>query len=116
MAELYSRHSTKGLEVLAFPCNDFGGQEPKSNEEIREFAQARGATYPVFGKIGIAPGPNQAHLYDYLQGFSGNGMKSGPCKWNFEKFLTGADGVPVKRYASRISPMAIEGDILDLLK
>ncbi|CAM9227316.1 unnamed protein product [Ectocarpus fasciculatus] len=116
MAELYSRYNSKGLEILAFPCNDFGQQEPNSNGEILEFAQSRGATYPVFGKIGIQPGPDQSSLYNYLINFSGNGVKKGPLKWNFEKFLIGRDGVPVSRYGSRVSPLAIEGDITKLLE
>lgn len=116
MAELYSKHSSKGLEILAFPCNDFGGQEPNGNSEISDFAQSRGATFPVYGKIKILPGAGQSTLYDFLMGFTGNGMKSGVCKWNFEKFLVGPDGTPVSRYSSRVSPMKIEADILKLLE
>lgn len=116
MAELYTKHNSKGLEILVFPCNDFGGQEPESNGDILQFAQSRGAAYPVFGKIKILPGAGQSTLYAYLTNFSENGVKSGPVKWNFEKFLVGRDGVPVARYGSRTSPMAIEPDILRLLE
>lgn len=115
MAELHSKYNSRGLEILAFPCNDFGGQEPGSNAEIVDFARSQHAEYPVLGKIQIAPGAGQSPLYNFLMGFTGNDMKPGPIKWNFEKFLVGRDGVPVARYSSRTSPKAIEGDILKLL-
>lgn len=114
MAELYGKHGSV-VEIVAIPSNDYGAQEPGTNEEILAFAQARGATYTVTGKISTAPGTNQSPLYKYLTTFEGNGMTAGPLKWNFEKFLIGSDGVPVKRYASKVSPLAIEGDILNLL-
>jgi glutathione peroxidase len=117
MAELYSRHSANGLEILAFPCNDYGQQEPGGNAEVLAFAQAKGATYPVFGKISIAPGKDQSLLYNFLIDHSNNGIKGPAVKWNFEKFLFGADGGRlVKRYASKVSPLAIEADILKLLE
>ena len=114
MAELHEKHGSS-VAIVAIPSNDYGAQEPGTNEEILAFAQGRGATYTVTGKISTAPGASQSPLYNYLTNFEGNDMKAGPLKWNFEKFLVGSDGVPVKRYASKVSPMAIEADILKLL-
>lgn len=109
--------SSKGLEILAFPCNNFGGQEPGSNEEIAEFSTKKGATYPVFGKLECEnKDPNLTHpLYRYLKAAVPGGMLGQGLKWNFAKFLCDANGVPVKRYLPITGPAAIEKDILELL-
>jgi glutathione peroxidase len=110
--------SPQGLEILAFPCNNFGGQEPDSNEAICEFASSKGATYPVFGKLECEPkDPNDTHpLYRFLKSSVSGGWMGDGLKWNFSKFLVNAEGKPIKRYLPITSPSAIEKDIAALLE
>jgi len=119
LKQLYEKYSRKGFEVLAFPCNQFGAQEPGTNAEIQAFAKSQGAKFPVFGKIEVN-GDGAAPVYKWLKdelkeggllGFMGNDLK-----WNFSKFLVGPDGKPVKRYAPTDSPLSIEPDIVKLVK
>ncbi|XP_051130031.1 probable phospholipid hydroperoxide glutathione peroxidase [Andrographis paniculata] len=115
LTDLYQKYKDQGLEILAFPCNQFGSQEPGTNEEIQQFACTRfKAEYPVFGKIDVN-GSNADPLYKYLKsakgGFLGDGIK-----WNFTKFLVDKDGHVVNRYAPTTSPMSIEKDIKKLLE
>lgn len=114
---IHSIISSQGLEILAFPCNNFGGQEPGSNEEIATFSTKKGATYPVFGKLECEnKDANLTHpLYRYLKAAVPGGMLGQGLKWNFAKFLCDANGVPVKRYLPITGPTAIEKDILELL-
>lgn len=109
--------SSQGLEILAFPCNNFGGQEPGSNEAISEFASNKGATYPVFGKLECEnKDPSLTHpLYRYLKSNLPGGMLGDGLKWNFAKFLVNAEGRPIKRYLPITKPSAIEKDILELI-
>lgn len=118
LAALYDKYSSKGLEILAFPCNQFGGQEPGSNSEIQAFAKGKGAKFPVFGKIDVN-GPEQDPLYEFLKqeqsgGFFGQLLGS-DIKWNFAKFLVDGSGSVVGRYGPTDSPLSIEGDIVKLL-
>ncbi|KAL6660682.1 hypothetical protein ACP70R_001717 [Stipagrostis hirtigluma subsp. patula] len=111
---LYDKYREKGLEILAFPCNQFAGQEPGSNEDIQETVCTRfKAEFPIFDKIDVN-GKEAAPLYKYLKsqkgGFLGDGIK-----WNFTKFLVNKDGKVVERYAPTTSPLKIENDILKLL-
>ena len=105
---LYEKYNSRGLEILAFPCNQFGKQEPGSNVEIQEFARNKGATFPVLGKLEVN-GPGEDPLYTYLKSKKG-GLLGSAIKWNFGKFLC-ANGVPVKRYAPTDSPLSFEKDI-----
>ncbi|KAF0897277.1 hypothetical protein E2562_035176 [Oryza meyeriana var. granulata] len=111
---LYEKYKGKGLEILAFPCNQFAGQEPGSNEEIEQTVCTRfKAEFPVFDKIDVN-GKEVAPLYKFLKsqkgGFLGDGIK-----WNFTKFLVDKDGKVVERYAPTTSPLKIENDIQKLL-
>lgn len=111
---LYDKYRTKGLEILAFPCNQFAGQEPGSNEDIQETVCTRfKAEFPIFDKINVN-GKDTAPLFKYLKsqkgGFLGDGIK-----WNFTKFLVDKDGKVVGRYAPTTSPLKIENDIEKLL-
>jgi len=111
---LYDKYRTKGLEILAFPCNQFAGQEPGSNEDIQETVCTRfKAEFPIFDKINVN-GKDTAPLFKYLKsqkgGFLGDGIK-----WNFTKFLVDKDGKVVGRYAPTTSPLKIENDIQKLL-
>ncbi|RLM69944.1 putative glutathione peroxidase 2 isoform X1 [Panicum miliaceum] len=111
---LYDKYRTQGLEILAFPCNQFAGQEPGSNEDIQETVCTRfKAEFPIFDKINVN-GKDAVPLFKYLKsqkgGFLGDGIK-----WNFTKFLVDKDGKVVGRYAPTTSPLKIENDIQKLL-
>jgi glutathione peroxidase len=89
---LYANYKDKGLVVLGFPANNFMGQEPGSNEEIKQFCTKEYAvTFPMFSKISVK-GKDIAPLYSYLTQKSENGVTDAPIKWNFQKFLIGRDG------------------------
>jgi len=94
--------------VLAFPSNQFGGQEPGTPQEIRKFADGYGAKFPMFGKIDVN-GANTHPLYKFLK--SGTPFLS-DIKWNFGKFLVDKEGKVVERYGPPTSPLSIEPDIL----
>lgn len=99
---LHEKFSGKGLSVLGFPCNQFGGQEPGSNAEIKKFCSASyRVTFPMFAKIDVN-GANRHPLYAAL---AGKGSPTpGNVKWNFEKFLVGRDGRVLKRFGSGDEP------------
>ncbi|KAG8065679.1 hypothetical protein GUJ93_ZPchr0004g39345 [Zizania palustris] len=107
LSQLYEKYKDQGFEILAFPCNQFGGQEPGSNEEIVQFACTRfKAEYPIFDKVDVN-GNNAAPLYKYLKSNKG-GLFGDSIKWNFSKFLVDKEGRVVDRYAPTTSPMSIE--------
>ncbi|KAI3453702.1 hypothetical protein Pfo_010365 [Paulownia fortunei] len=115
LTKLYEKYKDQGLEILAFPCNQFGSQEPGSNEEIQEFACTRfKAEYPIFDKIEVN-GSNAAPLYKHLKSAKG-GLFGDSIKWNFSKFLVDKEGRVVDRYAPTTSPLSIEKDIKKLLE
>lgn len=120
MAALYEKYSGAGLEILGFPCNQFGGQEPGSDAEIQAFAKSRGAKYPILAKVDVN-GASQEPLFDFLKKGAGSGGLLGAVlgadiKWNFEKFLIdGSTGQVVKRYGTPQAPMSFESDIVALL-
>lgn len=97
---LHKKYAEKGLAVLGFPSNDFGGQEPGSEAEIKAFCTKNyGVTFDMFAKVGIA-GKEPSPLYKHLTSKSSNPKFGGPVRWNFEKFLVARDGTIVARYAS----------------
>lgn len=99
---LYQKYSDRGLVVLGFPCNQFGGQEPGTNEEIRQFCSRKfNVTFPLFDKIDVN-GANRSPLYDMLAG-EGSPF-SGKIKWNFTKFLIGRDGTILHRFEPKVAP------------
>lgn len=96
------KYKDKGFAVLGFPCNQFGGQEPGSNEEIKQFCSSKfNVTFPLFDKIEVN-GANRHALYDALAGK--DSPFPGDIKWNFTKFLVGKDGKVLKRFDSRATP------------
>ncbi|PRW33989.1 glutathione peroxidase [Chlorella sorokiniana] len=113
MTELQNKYNGQGLEVLAFPCNQFGAQEPGSNSEIKSFAERKGFKGPMFAKSDVN-GPDALPLFGYLKSAQG-GLLTADIKWNFTKFLVDRSGNVVKRYGSTTSPMQIESDIKALL-
>jgi len=99
----------KGLRILAFPCNQFGSQEPGTNEEIKTFATTKyNVKFDMFAKINVN-GSNADPLWNYLKekqkGTLGNFIK-----WNFSKFLVDKNGQPVKRYAPNVEPFTVKKD------
>lgn len=111
---LYKKHKDAGLVILGFPSNQFMNQDPGSNEEIHEFCQKNyGVTFPMFAKVDVN-GDHATPLYEYLKNNVPN-EKYDNISWNFNKFLIGKDGKPIKRYNSRTKPMEIEQDILNAL-
>ena len=102
----YQKYKTQGFVVLGFPCNQFGGQEPGTNEEIKQFCSSKyNVTFPLFDKIEVN-GANRHPLYVALAGK--DSPFSGDIKWNFNKFLVGKDGKIIKRFDSKIAPESEE--------
>ncbi|KAL3833503.1 hypothetical protein ACJIZ3_008239 [Penstemon smallii] len=115
LAQLYEKYKNQGLEILAFPCNQFGSQEPGTNEEIQQFACTRfKAEYPIFDKVEVN-GSNTAPIYKYLKSAKGS-LFGDNIKWNFAKFLVDKEGNVVDRYAPTTSPLSIEKDIKKFLE
>ena len=105
LEELYQTYKAHGFEVLAFPSNDFGGQEPGTNEEIRTFCERRyRTTFPLFAKIPVK-GPKADPLYRYLTTLPANG---GEVTWNFKKFLVDSSGNVVAHLDSSVEPTSVE--------
>lgn len=102
LEEIYKEFQPKGFEILAFPCNDFGGQEPGTNEQIQTFCTSKyGVTFKLFDKVKIL-GPDKSPLYQVLTDNSVTGK--GDVKWNFEKFLISKDGEIVARFGNKVQP------------
>lgn len=98
----YKKFANKGFVILGFPCNQFGGQEPGSNEEIKQFCTSKYAvTFPMFDKIEVN-GTNRNPLYELLAGK--DSPFPGDIKWNFTKFLIGKDGQIIRRFESKVKP------------
>ncbi len=101
LEELYQRYKDKGLVILGFPANDFGAQEPGTDEEIQEFCSTKyNVTFPMFSKITVK-GASKHPLYAWL-------TTDGEVQWNFEKFLIGPDGTLRSRYNSKVEPLSDE--------
>jgi glutathione peroxidase len=112
---LYERLHPRGFEILGFPCNQFGAQEPGSEAEIGEFCRANyGVSFPMFAKIEV--NGDRAHpLYKYLKDARPGLLGTEAIKWNFTKFLIGKNGEPVARYAPNTKPEDLEAPIRKLL-
>jgi len=107
---LYEKYKDQGFEVLGFPCNQFGGQDPGSNEQIGAYCQKNyGVNFPMFAKVDVK-GPEAHILFRYLtnnsKGILGNGIK-----WNFTKFLIGRDGKVLNRFAPTTKPEDLESEV-----
>lgn len=114
LENLYKKYHDKGLEILDFPCNQFAGQAPGSDEEIHKFCQLKYKTsFDQFKKIDVN-GKNEDPLYTYLKNEKHGLMKK--IKWNFEKFLVDKEGNVVDRFGSTTKPEEIDSKIEELLK
>ena len=111
LEELHQRYADQGLAVLGFPCNQFGRQDPGSNEEIARFCQRNyGVSFPMMAKINVN-GPEAAPLYRWLTAEAPGLLGSKAIKWNFTKFLVGRDGQVIRRYAPQDAPQKLASDI-----
>ncbi len=106
LEEIYKEYNPKGFEILAFPCNDFGGQEPGTNEQIQNFCSSKyNVTFRLFDKIKVL-GKDKSPLYERLT--NNSVTEKGDVKWNFEKFLISKDGKIVKRFRTKVEPTSEE--------
>ena len=112
---VFQQYKDRGFEVLAFPCNQFGGQEPGNAEEIEQFCKINfGLTFPLMQKVDVN-GDEASPLFDWMKGEAPGLMGSKAIKWNFTKFLINREGKVVRRYAPQDTPAKIEKDIAALL-
>ena len=115
LEKLQQTYSSEEFSVLAFPCNQFGGQEPGSNEEIMEFCKLNYEnTFPIFSKIDVN-GDNADPLFDFLTNEKKGLLGTEKIKWNFTKFLVSSDAKHVERFASKVSPKEMLPKIEELL-
>jgi glutathione peroxidase len=108
LESLHEKYAEKGLAILGFPCNQFGGQEPGSADDIRQFCDKNyGVKFPLFAKIDVN-GEGACALYKYLTALDTTPQGAGPIGWNFEKFLVNRKGEVVARFNPRTKPDAPE--------
>jgi glutathione peroxidase len=131
---LYRQYKDRGLQVLGFPCNQFGGQEPGTDGEIHDFCSSNyDVTFPVFSKLEVngadadplyqhlrseAPGdfgPANGFLYEHVSKSRPEAIGTDEIKWNFTKFLVGRDGSVLRRYEPTVTPEEIRGDLDEVL-
>jgi glutathione peroxidase len=115
LEQIYKEYKNAGLEILAFPCNQFGAQEPGDAEEIKSFCSLTyQVDFPLFAKIDVN-GDNSAPVYKFLKESLPGLLGSKAVKWNFTKFLVDKTGKPVQRYAPTDRPLSIAKDIQKIL-
>jgi glutathione peroxidase len=115
LEQLWRDYGARGFEVIAFPCNQFGGQEPGSAQEIGEFCRVNfGLSFPLMGKVEVN-GPDADPLWNWLKDSAPGIFGTKKVKWNFTKFLIGRDGRVVRRFAPNVKPEAIVGAIEHIL-
>ncbi len=113
---LYKKYHDNGFEILGFPCDQFGHQEPGSDEDIAQFCSLNfGVSFPLFKKTNVN-GPDANPLFEELKKEAPGLLGTKRIKWNFTKFLVDAQGKVIKRYAPTVKPEAIEKDIVKLLQ
>jgi glutathione peroxidase len=113
--ELQKKYADQGFSVLAFPCNQFGKQEPGSNSEIQDFCSLNfDVSFPVLAKIDVN-GENEEPLFGHLKSEKPGIMGSKGIKWNFTKFLVDKNGAVLKRFSSKTTPSEIEKEIKSIL-
>jgi len=112
---LWRKYRDRGFEVIAFPCNQFGGQEPGGADEIAEFCEVNfGVSFPLMAKVEVN-GPGETPLYHWLKDEAPGLFGTRKVKWNFTKFLIDRQGRVVRRFAPTARPEALEGAIEKLL-
>ena len=114
LENLHQKYNKKGLVILGFPCNQFGEQEPGTDEEILSFCQVNyGVSFPIFEKTDVN-GKNAHPLFQYLKSQL-HDFPLDSIKWNFTKFVIDRKGNPIKRYSPQTEPEDMENDIVDAL-
>ncbi len=115
LQEIYDKYKDKGFVVLGFPCNQFGAQEPGTEEQIKEFCEATfGVTFPMFSKV-VVNGDDAHPLYKYLKNNVKGTLGTEDIKWNFTKFLVDRNGTVIEHYGSTTTPASIAEKIEKLL-
>jgi len=116
LEQIYNKYKNNNLIVLGFPCNQFGSQEPGTDEEIMNYCQTNfHITFPIFTKVEV--NGRKAHpLFKYLKKNAPGLLGSRSIKWNFTKFLVDQNGKVIKRFPSQVPPESISGDIEELIK
>ena len=115
LQQLYDKYHARGLDVLGFPCNQFGAQEPGDEQAIETFCEVNyGVAFPMFAKVDVN-GDDAAPLYRYLKSAKPGLLGSEAIKWNFTKFLVDRDGRVVERFAPKTEPASLAADIEKLL-
>jgi glutathione peroxidase len=108
LQELYDAYSDKNFTIIGFPCNDFGGQEPGSEESIKGFCEKNyGVSFPLMAKVNIKKTP-QSPIYTWLTSKVSNGVADHSVRWNFHKFLIDENGILVASHGSSVNPMSEE--------
>ena len=112
---LYKKYKDKNFEILGFPCNQFGGQEPGSDADVKSFCSLTfGVSFPLFSKVDVN-GPNAHPLYQFLKAKAPGILGTEQIKWNFTKFLVSKTGEVLERYAPTTAPGNIEQDLAKVL-
>jgi glutathione peroxidase len=115
LEELYKKYQDKNFVIIGFPCNQFGAQEPGSNEEILSFCQLNyGVSFPVMAKVDVN-GDNASPVYRFLKEKAPGLLGTEAIKWNFTKFLVDKEGNVIHRYAPNTEPKDIDKDIAKLV-
>ena len=115
LQQLYVDFKGQGFEVLAFPCNQFGSQEPGSSKDIQNFCTERySVTFPVFSKIDVN-GADEHNIYTYLKKRAPGALGTTKIKWNFTKFLIDYKNISVKRYAPQTAVIEIRKDLVEII-
>lgn len=116
LEELYREYKAQGLNIIGFPCNQFGAQEPGTNEEIQQFCSLNyDVSFPIMAKVDVN-GDNAAPIYKWMKSSAPGLLGIEAIKWNFTKFLIGKDGQVLERYAPQTEPKAISADIQKAIK
>jgi len=104
LEKIYEKYKDRGFVILGFPANNFGGQEPGTNEEIKTFCSSKyNVTFPIYSKISVK-GADIHPLYQFLTDKQANPKTGGDIQWNFTKFLVGKDGKVIARFESAVTP------------
>lgn len=112
---LYEKYKDQGLEILGFPCNQFGGQEPGTEEQIAEFCQLRKVSFPMFAKVDVN-GSAAVPLYQFLKSEAKGLLGTEGIKWNFTKFLVDREGKVLDRFAPNTVPADMEKAVTKALQ
>jgi glutathione peroxidase len=113
---LYEKYQSKNFVILGFPSNDFMGQEPGTESEIKQFCDMNyKVSFPLFSKVKVKKGDGQSELYNYLTSKESNPGFDGEIEWNFQKFLVNSEGTVIKRFSPKTSPDEIDTELSKIL-